>query len=79
MREGNSANGTYSMMSRKRTENVKRCTWLPSYKCLESLRVLVGEVVVEVDLPVDEGGEGNPGGEETAQHQEGAHCSGDRT
>ena len=61
-----------------RTENVKRCIWEPSYKCLEALRVLVGEVVVEVDLPVDEGGEGHPGGEETAQHQEGAHCSRDR-
>ena len=73
------------MMSQKRTLKADRCVNFlvivgaaRSYKCLEALRVLVGEVVVEVDLPVDEGGEGHVGGEQTAQHQEGAHCSGDK-
>ena len=45
-----------------------------AYEVPEPFRLLVGEVVVDVDLPVDEGGEGHVGGEQAADYQEGSHC-----
>ena len=46
-----------------------------AHKVPEPFRLLVGEVVVDVDLPVDEGGEGHVGGEQAAHHQEGTGWS----
>ena len=42
-----------------------------AYEVPEPFRLLVGEVVVDVDLPVDDGGEGHVSGEQAAHHQEG--------
>ena len=45
-----------------------------AHKVLEPFRLLVGEVVVDVDLPVDDGGEGHKSCEEATDNQEDPRC-----
>ena len=45
-----------------------------TYKIPEPLGLLVREVVVDVDLPVDDGGEGHKGSKEATDNQEDPRC-----